>query len=139
MSTFFYRAWQILWGLPQTVAGFVVFLAHIGSPHSSFHGAVVTDWPHASSVSLGMFVFVSNRAKGEHRQHLLVHEYGHTIQSLVLGPAYLLVVGLPSVIWGYLPRNQRKREANGISYYHFITERNANLLGELVCKEEAPR
>ena len=84
-------------------------------------------------------MFVSNREQGERYDHLLVHEYGHTIQSLVLGPAYLLVVGLPSVLWGYLPRNKRKRAATGISYYHFITERTANILGEAICHSPAPR
>lgn len=29
---------------------------------------------------------------------LLVHEYGHTIQSLMLGPLYLAIIGIPSTL-----------------------------------------
>ena len=35
----------------------------------------------------------------ENAQPIRVHEYGHTIQSLVLGPLMLLV-GIVSVVWG---------------------------------------
>ena len=155
MKKLAYRLWQIVWGFPQTFAGFVIYLAYARWPHFGYHGALVTVWPQASSVSLGMFIFVSQeagRAKATTRRtsaphagedpafdKVLVHEYGHTVQSLVLGPLYLLVVGLPSVLWGYLPRNRRKRAATGISYYQFVTERSANHLGELVCKQAAPR
>lgn len=134
-----FRAWQVLWGMPQTLAGLVLFAAHARCPHFDFHGAIATAWPRPSSVSLGMFVFVSDQVQGDAFERLLVHEYGHCIQSLVLGPAYLLVVGLPSVLWGYLPRNKRKRAATGRSYYQFVTERSANVLGKAVCGQDAPR
>ena len=61
---------------------------------------------------------------------LLVHEYGHTIQSLVLGPLYLLVVGLPSIIWLNAPFLANMRKQRDLSYYAFYTERLANALGE---------
>jgi len=34
----------------------------------------------------------------EIEQRTLVHEYGHTIQSIILGPLYLLIIGIPSSI-----------------------------------------
>jgi hypothetical protein len=43
--------------------------------------------------SLGPFVF----AHYDSLQDTLNHETGHTIQSAILGPVYLLVVALPSV------------------------------------------
>lgn len=27
------------------------------------------------------------------------HEYGHQLQSYILGPLYLLIIGLPSGLW----------------------------------------
>ena len=66
---------------------------------------------------------------------LLVHEYGHTVQSLILGPAYLLVIGAPSVIWLNLPAFSKRRHRRSASYYSFYTERSANWLGEKVLKE----
>ena len=150
MKQLAYRVWQILWGFPQTLVGALLFLAHLRCQHFGFHGAIVTVWPRPSSVSLGLFIFVTDtpfavNSKGaplprnEAAQRLLVHEYGHTIQSLILGPLYLLVIGIPSVLWGYLPRFKRRRATQNTSYYRFITERNANYLGELVCHERTPR
>ncbi len=68
---------------------------------------------------------------------MLVHEYGHTIQSLILGPLYLIVMGIPSTVWGFLPSLQRKRKEKGISYFSFFTERWAKRLGEKVTKEKS--
>ena len=61
---------------------------------------------------------------------LLVHEYGHTVQSLLLGPLYLIVIGIPSVLWGFL--GSKKRRDDQIPYGAFFTERWANSLGEWV-------
>ena len=69
-------------------------------------------------------------------KRLLVHEYGHTIQSLIFGPLYLIVMGIPSTLWGFLPYYQKKRN-NGVSYFSFFTEKFANYLGEKVTKEKS--
>ena len=68
-------------------------------------------------------------------RRLLVHEYGHTIQSLMLGPAYLVVVGLPSLLWAKLPAAARRHQHAEARYYAFAPERFANWLGERVLKE----
>ena len=95
-----------------------------------------------------MFVFVSKDvyfydklkekyAKEELHRRLLVHEYGHTIQSLILGPLYLLLIGIPSTLWGFSPRLNKKRKDNQISYFTFFTEKWANDLGEKITKEKS--
>ncbi|MBQ9742119.1 MAG: hypothetical protein IJV88_00390 [Ruminococcus sp.] len=139
---------QCSWGVLQTLLGAVVFLIHIRDRHFVFHSAVVTCWKSRSSVSLGMFVFVTDKpyfapklapeyTEKELSHRLLVHEYGHTIQSLILGPLYLLVMGIPSTLWGFLPSAQKKRREEGVSYFSFFTERWANLLGEKVTKSKS--
>ena len=134
---------QCPWGLLQTAAGAVVFLRYRRRPHSRFHGAVVTVWPLWSSLSLGAFIFLTDkppRDRGgqipdrEVSRRLLVHEYGHTVQSLILGPLYLPVVGLPSLLWAQLPLCQKKWRGN-VSYFSFFTEKSANFLGEKAAKE----
>ena len=57
------------------------------------------------------------------------HERGHQIQSFILGPLYLLIIGLPSIIWCRCFENYRK--TNDISYYSFYTEKWANKLGKV--------
>lgn len=109
-----YDLLQLTWGLPQTILGFIYFLLNIKREHY-YHGSVVTIWKSKSSLSLGMFVFVSDDpfcyyeslretySEGEFSNMFLVHEYGHTIQSLFFGPLYLLLVGVPSIMWSFLP------------------------------------
>ena len=99
MRIILYRVWQCSWGLLQTLLGFAVYLIHIRDPHFSYHGAIVTKWKNPASVSLGMFLFVAQEpyffqrfrkqyTKEELSERLLVHEFGHTVQSLILGPLY---------------------------------------------------
>lgn len=143
MRTLLYRILQCTWGLPQALLGFLVFLLHRKEPHFSYHGAIVTTWKAKSSVSLGLFVFVTAEpyfyeklkdrfSMEELSAKLLVHEYGHTIQSLILGPLYLILMGIPSTLWGFLPGCARKRQTEQLSYFSFFTERWANSLGERV-------
>lgn len=138
---------QCSWGLLQTAAGGLVFLRYRKYPRFFYHGAVVTSWPRPDSLSLGLFIFLADKPPrdrrgqvplGEISRRLLVHEYGHTVQSLILGPLYLPVVGLPSLLWARLPLCQRRWRGE-ISYFSFLTEKNANFLGELAVKELSAR
>lgn len=141
MKTFFYLIVQCTWGILQTLVGFVIFLLHLGEKHFWYHGAVVTGWNHQFSASIGLFLFISYGQKSDKKQkkdvsleklseRLLIHEYGHTIQSLLLGPLYLPVIAIPSALWCFLPCCGRKREAEQISYYSFYPEKWADRLGE---------
>lgn len=47
---------------------------------------------------------------------------------------YLIVMGLPSTRWGFLPYLNKKRKDEQISYFSFFTEAWANRLGEKVRK-----
>ena len=86
-------------------------------------------------MGLGMFIFISESAMAdEHREFTLMHEYGHTVQSIILGPLFLPVIGLPSLLWAGLPVFLRYRERRGVSYYSFYPERWANFLGERAVK-----
>ena len=138
MGRVIFALWQCTWGLVQTLAGAVVFLIYARCEHFAFGGAVVTVWARSGGVSLGMFIFIapgrsvrSGVTQKEAGERIVVHEYGHSVQSLILGPLYLPVIGLPSIIWAGAPRLCEKRSRERISYYSFWTERLANRLGEL--------
>lgn len=115
--------------------GFLMFLywRHRGAVSRMYHGAIVTEWTAGGGISLGLFVFVSEKA----RQGVVVHEYGHCIQSLMLGPLYLIAVGVPSYIWANLPALRKMRRETGRSYYSVYPENWANQLGEWGTKEKA--
>ena len=96
--------------------------------HFSFKGALGTFWDRDDGVSLGMFIFVP----GDADEHMIVHEYAHTIQSLMLGPLYLPVVGLCSMIWNRNPSAGRGWRSGKASYYDFFTERWAEYIGRKI-------
>ncbi len=139
---------QWTWGLLQNLLGVFLFLLNCKNNHYWYHGALVTVWKSKSSVSIGMFIFITEEpyfyeklkdtySISELSKRLLVHEYGHTVQSLILGPLYLIIMGIPSTIWGFLPNLNKKRKEQRISYFSFFTEKWANYLGEKVCKNKS--
>ena len=130
MNRKLYTLAQWTWGLPQTLLGAALYLVHRDDAHFDYNGARVTAWDKNSGVSLGKFIFVPKKRHGDRvDDFILDHEYGHTIQSLILGPAYLLLVGAPSLIWNRLPYFDRRRTRTGRSYYSVPFEKTANTLG----------
>lgn len=114
----------------QNIAGLILFLANVNKRHYSVNGALATDWDNKrGSVSLGMFVFISTA--DTEQEFTKRHEYGHTLQSAILGPLYFLVIGLPSILWCALPFFVNYRRRKDVSYYRFYTELWANRLARL--------
>ena len=142
---------QWTWGLPQTLIGSAVYIANRKHAHFDYKGARVTVWDRDDGLSLGKFIFVPRIKSNSHSnlntsaekgaepnadaetiavpKELAEHEFGHSIQSLILGPAYLILVGAPSMLWNRLPYFVNKRKRTGSSYYSPIFERTANKLG----------
>lgn len=125
---FIYYFLQLTWGIIQNILGFFVYLfVRISDPkclHCRFFCSFACKWKLRSSMSLGMFLFI-----GEDNYRVLVHEYGHSIQSMILGPFYLPLIGIPSLIWAQTPRYKRKRRKGIYRYSSFYPERWANYLG----------
>ena len=136
MKKIFYILVQCTWGILQTLAGAVMFLVLIRRKHYFYRCCIVTEWHRAESTSLGMFVFLSDSLDGKHKEDVTIHEYGHTIQSLMLGVLYLFVIGVPSSVWCMMPYFQRRRMRKNISYFSFWPERWANRLGERITGEK---
>lgn len=129
---------QWTWGIIQNVLGFFVFvfLCLKDSKRKIFmyKGTIVTMWKQKTSASLGMFIFL-----GIADERVLVHEYGHSIQSIILGPLYLPFIGIPSMIWCHHPTLRKLRRKGTYRYSSFYTEKWANHLGEKVTDEESIR
>ncbi|MDD2213844.1 MAG: hypothetical protein PHR21_04805 [Oscillospiraceae bacterium] len=154
-----YSLLQLSLGLPQSLLGLLLCLLQgKARPRRFYRGCIVTGWRHAGGVSLGLFIFIpawsgaasdpdtaaalslppawrplpiSSLAKLPPAvRRIAVHEYGHTWQSLLLGPLYLPVIGLSSFIWANWPCCRRWRQQSGRSYSWFWTEAWANRWGE---------
>ena len=128
---------QWTWGFPQTLLGTVFYVVLHKNKHGIFHGATVTYWRNESSLSLGKYIFMSESEYDNAGDGFLIrHEYGHCIQSLILGPLYLFIVGIPSVTWCNLALFKRYRNRRGKSYYEFLPEKNANNLCDRFIPEQ---
>ena len=138
MRRFLYLLWQWTWGLPQSLLGLVIFLRNRKRPHFWYHGALATVWDSTGGLGVGMFVFLpKGRDYSRTPRPILVHEYGHTVQSLLLGPLFLPLVGLPSFLWCNLPFFCRLRREKQLSYYAVYPENWANSIGSWAAGEEA--
>ena len=135
MKTFLFRLWQWTWGFPQTLAGAVIRFINRKNPSRVYHGCIVTRWKNTGSLGMGMFLFLSERSYDSQPQ-VQVHEFGHAVQSAILGPLFLPIMGIPSFLWCNLPPCRKLRREKGVSYYKLYTESTANRLGSLVSGEK---
>lgn len=114
--------WQIL----QNICGCFVWL--FVTDHKKYYhitkdgNKVFFHWEFGSGLSLGNFRFVNEKCS----ELTSKHEYGHSIQSKYLGPLYLIIIGLPSLIWCSIYTLRRKG-----NYYSFYTEKWADKLGKV--------
>jgi hypothetical protein len=93
---------SFIWQLPQSIVGLIMLIFF-----KIFGGAQLISYKKlcfaykaknmSGGISLGNFAFLSEHlAKDEPS---IAHEQlGHTVQSKILGPLYLLIVGLPSLL-----------------------------------------
>ena len=132
-----YWVLQWTWGIVQNLLGGLLTLFLLKREHMCYRGAFVTRWRLGGSMGLGMFIFLG-KTLPETESQILVHEFGHTVQSAILGPLYLPVIGLPSVVWANLPAFAKLRRKRRISYYRAYQEHWANHLGERVTKLRSP-
>lgn len=125
-SRLLFYALQFTWGLPVNLVGLLLFLCCKGLRHEKFCNSIVTYLPgNFGGLSLGIFIFLSlQNADG---RCLCVHEYGHTIQCLFLGPLYWPVVAIPSVVWYHFFAGYRKKHQ--LSYDTLYCERWATVWG----------
>ena len=123
-----------IWQLPQHIValiyfGYLVMMCKDLGIDSRYKQATVIPCIMRGAVTLGNYVFVG--LNSEYRK-TVKHELGHTIQSKILGPLYLIVIGIPSITYCGLRRifpSLRKK-----NYYDFYTEKWANNLSEKYIK-----
>ena len=123
-----------IWQLPQHIValiyfGYLVMMCKDLGVDSRYKQATVIPCIMRGAVTLGNYVFVG--LNSEYRK-TVKHELGHTIQSKILGPLYLIVIGIPSITYCGLRRlfpSLRKK-----NYYDFYTEKTANYLSEKYIK-----
>lgn len=88
----------VLWQLPQNLVGLCYWCISVPIYKGKVGDVLVFETAsNNGSVSLGNMVFVTSMTYDYKRT--LKHELGHTIQSKYIGWLYLLVIGIPSILW----------------------------------------
>ena len=76
-----------------------------------------------SSISLGDFIFIRPHSS----EKSIKHELGHSKQSDILGPLYLIIIGIPSLLHNII-HSICSRAGFKWDYYSFYTEKWADRL-----------
>ena len=128
------RALLMLWELPQNIIGALMFIFF-----AVFSDSVILDDDDSlemyspmmrGAISLGIFRVYAYKYLGNGARYVELvrkHEKGHRQQSKWLGPLYLIVIGLPSLIWATLHSSVRRLRT--VDYFSFYTEKWADRLG----------
>lgn len=109
-----------VWQLPQNLLGLLFLLFIKGEERHKLCG--ITFYYSAGfpgGISLGQYIIMGGKCEKSVR-----HEFGHCLQSKILGWLYLPVVGLSSLLHAWL----HDCDAIGKTYYHFWTEEWADAL-----------
>ena len=126
---------KILWQLPQNLLGLIIKIICKAPLYTTYKEAKVYTWKLRGGISLGQYIFLPYKDESVedfYVQQDIKHEYGHCIQSQYLGWLFLLIIGLPSLIWAGCFEGYRQR--TGMSYYDFYTEKSADKLGGVARK-----
>ena len=126
---------QCTWGILPTLVGLFFCIKLKDYPHKTYRGCIDTRWNIRSGLSLGLFIFTPND-EIEDAEKIRVHEYGHCIQSIVLGPLFA-IIGIISLVWGRHPYFAKLREEKKLPYTSCFVESWASKWGELATGEEA--
>ena len=111
-------AWT--WEIIQTIVGLFVILIYGAKFHEKLGRRFIFSSPRMSgAISLGAFITINSRYNKDNLTKR--HEYGHTRQSMILGPLYLFTVGICSIL---------NAAFDFVKYYYdFWTERWADQCG----------
>lgn len=128
------RALFLIWELPQNILGALLFIFF-----AVFSDSVILDDDDSlemysptmrGAISLGIFRVYAYKYLGNGARYVeLVRKHekeGHRKQSMMLGPLYLIVIGLPSLVWSALHSSVRRLRT--VNYFSFYTEKWADRL-----------
>ena len=117
-----------IWQLPQNIVGFIIRLfCH----KHSYKGMTIylNDHFFNGGVSLGNYIILDSiHLNYWGLDNSVKHEHGHQIQSLYLGPLYLIVIGIPSLLGNIYARLFHKSDK---WYYKQPWEHWADKLGKV--------
>ena len=135
----FLRILTEIWQFPQHIIAYVIILINCKSIKLMVSkdgiSHYLVDHLFNRAISLGNYIFLDS--DGNFSYKTIKHEFGHQKQSLMLGPLYLIIIGLPSIIGNIIDRIKYKyfrRHYDPDFYYKQPWEAWADKLGGVVRK-----
>lgn len=117
-----YNIWEII----QNIIGWFEYLIFNCSRIINFKDSKIVFINHSDSHVFGKWIFINSEVDDINLE--LRHEYGHRIQSKILGPLYLFVIYIPSLLHYIWFVYKYKDNLDWGIYYKFYTEKSANYL-----------
>mgnify|MGYP007056204443 CR=1 FL=1 len=127
---------QWTWGFMQNISGLCMAILWRQKDWHIYKNAIVTHYTNRRKAkqgyfAVGMFIFTDDQLPEATYNKVLSHEYGHTVQSMILGPFFPLLVGLPSMLRFRYFNFMKKRGKKPVEKYSVKYPENwANRLGE---------
>jgi hypothetical protein len=126
-----------IWQLPQNLIGLLLVWIYKPTRSHKLDNGVTVYYSNKMSggISLGNYSIVmmchyrKDMEESLKRDTVRHEAIGHALQSKILGPLYLLVIGLPSITWAGLYGTIIKPTPNG--YYKFYTEKWADKIANV--------
>ena len=119
-----------IWQLPQNLCGILYKnisknnrISVIENDDSRSVGAEVYLQKSNGGVTLGKYIFINQDYTD--KESVIKHECGHVKQSKILGPLYLIIIGIPSLLHAWFIHDYVCENSD---YYHWYTEKWANKL-----------
>ena len=119
---------ECIWQLPQNLIGslYKEFISKDIITRINYDASIYECYltRGGGGLTLGRFIFVNQHFTD--LEETILHEIGHVKQSRILGPLYLIIIGIASISWAGLRRLIHTLKK--INYYWFYTENWANKL-----------
>lgn len=124
-----------IWQLPQNLCGLIWkrikkddVIVEVENYVAILVGAKVYLMKAGGGVTLGKYIFISQTYKDQ--STVILHECGHVKQSKMLGPLYLIIIGIPSILHAWLNDYIGCCKKSEKGYSHFFSEQWADRLAE---------
>ncbi len=104
----------IIWQFPQYIIGFIFGLFIKVNKKIIYKRSIVYLININISVSFGKQIYIWYHMEKNEIDKLIKHEYGHSIQSIILGPLYIVFSFIPSML------------RHSIFFIKYVTAKNKN-------------
>lgn len=126
------KVFSYLWQLPQNACGIIWKYIKKDSIITKISSDDIKDVEAEAflvkntkgAVTLGKYIFIDQSYTD--KTYTIKHECGHVKQSKILGPLYLIVIGIPSILHAWISDYIGCDKEEG--YSHFYTEKWADKL-----------